>query len=422
MGLDALESRFYIRITVADQPGVLAQIARSLGDHGVSIAAVNQKEADADARTAELVVMTHRAREGAMQAALAEIGALPVVVQVSSFLRVEGEQQVQALGEILTWLEQQLRATREEQAKANALLDQLRRQVYETADQVSQAERALREVDPKFLPFKGVPDKIRALDESTEQLRHAITTNRADFDNALRILRAEAEADRSHRGEVFKQIELATHQLGLVIADVAQVQAQASQVAQTAQSLLERQREVEARVEQFGLRLDRSIEVHKDLEDRIRNAVFADQDDRFDVVFERLQVVGEMVKRNEDLIRAATAEQTLREEVLDQIRVWRDEHTRVDLRLNALEEVTDKFIGQLDRLHGEVVLLEGRHQGLGERVAGIRQEIAEVVDHVRGEFAKYNQMTEKQRRKQIQVLEQELREMKFHAFRPPEEP
>ena len=34
--------------------------------------------------------MTHRAREGAMQAALGEIGALPVVVQVSAFLRVEG--------------------------------------------------------------------------------------------------------------------------------------------------------------------------------------------------------------------------------------------------------------------------------------------------------------------------------------------
>jgi len=41
---------------------------------------------------------------------------------------------------------------------------------------------------------------------------------------------------------------------------------------------------------------------------------------------------------------------------------------------------------------------------------------------VREEFAKYNAMMEKQRRKQIQVLEQELREAKFHAFRPPEEP
>lgn len=89
LGLDALETRYYIRVTVTDRPGVLAQIADVLGGHGVSIAAVNQKEADADAQTAELVVMTHRARESDVQAAIREIAALPSVGQVSAFLRVE---------------------------------------------------------------------------------------------------------------------------------------------------------------------------------------------------------------------------------------------------------------------------------------------------------------------------------------------
>lgn len=90
LGLEALETRYYIRVDVWDQPGVLAQIARSLGDHGVSIAAVNQKEADTGRKTAELVIMTHRAREGSVQIALAEIQALPVVARVSAILRVEG--------------------------------------------------------------------------------------------------------------------------------------------------------------------------------------------------------------------------------------------------------------------------------------------------------------------------------------------
>jgi len=90
LGMEALETRYYVRVTVSDKPGVLAQIAQALGNHEESIAAVNQKEADADERTAELVITTHRAREGAMQAALGEIRGLPVVVQVSSFLRVEG--------------------------------------------------------------------------------------------------------------------------------------------------------------------------------------------------------------------------------------------------------------------------------------------------------------------------------------------
>jgi homoserine dehydrogenase len=87
---DNLETRFYIRVTVQDQPGVLAQIARVLGEGGVSIAAVNQKETFEDEGTAELVIMTHRAPEQAMRSALAEIRALDVVAGVDSVLRVEG--------------------------------------------------------------------------------------------------------------------------------------------------------------------------------------------------------------------------------------------------------------------------------------------------------------------------------------------
>ncbi|MGE0601686.1 MAG: homoserine dehydrogenase [Dehalococcoidia bacterium] len=90
LGPEHLLSRYYVRVTVNDRPGVLAQIAQSLGNHSVSIAAVTQKEADADDQAAELVVMTHRAQEGSMRAALREIESLPVVVRVSSFLRVEG--------------------------------------------------------------------------------------------------------------------------------------------------------------------------------------------------------------------------------------------------------------------------------------------------------------------------------------------
>ena len=59
---------------------------------------------------------------------------------------------------------------------------------------------------------------------------------------------------------------------------------------------------------------------------------------------------------------------------------------------------------------------------MSERVAGMRRDISVVVDQVREEFATFSKMLEKQRRKQIEMLEQELRETKFHAFHPPEEP
>jgi chromosome segregation ATPase len=333
-----------------------------------------------------------------------------------------GESQAQALGEIITWLEQQLRNSRDEQTRQLAQIDQLRRQLHDLQEQIDETSRAVREVDPKLVPFKGLPEKIRGMDEGTEQMRQAFTANKAELDNILRIMRAEADYDRQERGEALRRIDSTTSQVGLIAADIAQVQQQASQLGQTMQTMLERQREVEARVEQFGLRLERAIEVNRDLEERIREAVFGDLDERFGVVYERLQVVGEMVKRNEELISGISNERSLRQDLLDELAVWREEHNRIDGRLNSLEEVTDRMVAAVDKMHGEITLLEGRHSGLGERVANMRRDIAEVVDHVREEFAKYNAMMEKQRRKQIQVLEQELRESKFHAFRPPEEP
>ncbi len=83
-------TRYYFRVTVADRPGVLAKIAHVLGDREISIASVIQKEADERAQTAELVIMTHLAREDAIQAALEELARLDVVREVGNMIRVEG--------------------------------------------------------------------------------------------------------------------------------------------------------------------------------------------------------------------------------------------------------------------------------------------------------------------------------------------
>ena len=84
-----VSSRYYIRLWVNDHPGVLARIAAICGEHAISIASVLQKEVDADAQSAELVLLTHEAREIDWQAALARIQSLNVVPKVASVIRIE---------------------------------------------------------------------------------------------------------------------------------------------------------------------------------------------------------------------------------------------------------------------------------------------------------------------------------------------
>jgi homoserine dehydrogenase len=82
-------TRYYLRLNIADRPGVLAQIARVLGEHQISISSAIQKLADPVAETAEIVIITHRAQEKNMQSAISEFGKLTVVKEIGSFVRVE---------------------------------------------------------------------------------------------------------------------------------------------------------------------------------------------------------------------------------------------------------------------------------------------------------------------------------------------
>ena len=85
-------ARHYLRLTVADRAGVLAGIAGILGRHEISLASVIQVEADFRARTAEIVITTHPAVTGRLDAALGEIAALGGdVPEVGSVVPIYGD-------------------------------------------------------------------------------------------------------------------------------------------------------------------------------------------------------------------------------------------------------------------------------------------------------------------------------------------
>jgi len=82
-------SRSYVRLWVADRPGVLAQIAHIFGNQTISIAACVQKETNSATQGAEIVILTHPAREDSLQGALSEVARLVSVHEVASHIRIE---------------------------------------------------------------------------------------------------------------------------------------------------------------------------------------------------------------------------------------------------------------------------------------------------------------------------------------------
>ncbi len=86
--MDEITSRYYLRLSVADKPGVLAKISAILASAKIGISSVIQPEGHAG-DSVPLILMIHDATNAAMQKALAKIAKLPVIKGKPVMFRVE---------------------------------------------------------------------------------------------------------------------------------------------------------------------------------------------------------------------------------------------------------------------------------------------------------------------------------------------
>ena len=81
-------TRYHVALDVDDRAGVLATVAHTFAEHGVSIQTVRQEGRGDDA---QLVVVSHRATDAALAATVEDLRAMDFVHDVTSVMRVEGE-------------------------------------------------------------------------------------------------------------------------------------------------------------------------------------------------------------------------------------------------------------------------------------------------------------------------------------------
>jgi len=88
--MEEISSLYYLRFTVVDRPGVLAQIAGELGRCGISISSMVQ-QGRREGQTVPIVIKTHVAKERDVQTALREINRKAFVSEPTTLIRIEGK-------------------------------------------------------------------------------------------------------------------------------------------------------------------------------------------------------------------------------------------------------------------------------------------------------------------------------------------
>ena len=87
--ISEINSAYYCRLRAMDKPGVLANVTKILGDRGISIDAMMQKEPEDNETEADIVILTHITLEKNMDAAIAAIEALEAVAGRVTKIRME---------------------------------------------------------------------------------------------------------------------------------------------------------------------------------------------------------------------------------------------------------------------------------------------------------------------------------------------
>jgi homoserine dehydrogenase len=85
--IERTKTKFLIRLEVEDKAGVLAAIASTFSDQGVSIQTVHQTGRESDA---EVTIVTHQATEGELKKTVDALNSMGMVKRISSVIRVEG--------------------------------------------------------------------------------------------------------------------------------------------------------------------------------------------------------------------------------------------------------------------------------------------------------------------------------------------
>jgi homoserine dehydrogenase len=89
LDMGEVESSFYLRLRVRDEPGVLSDIAGILAEYKVSIEAMRQRESDTTDEGVDIIIITHKTKESSMNHALKKISGLDAIYNTPARLRIE---------------------------------------------------------------------------------------------------------------------------------------------------------------------------------------------------------------------------------------------------------------------------------------------------------------------------------------------
>ena len=318
----------------------------------------------------------------------------------------------------LAWLQDQFHLLKAQIGKVQHQIDQTQAMALDVSEKLRQQETAVAEVSSQTSAIAPFQDELRQFRDVLARLQEQQVQLRSQLEDTIRQRMTEAERDRVELSDQRRRLEdlernvegwldrqsgvedtARRYQEGIALANV-----RAENIDQRLEALEGRaSRNLEAtnRIDQEISRIDAAIQGH-DREDELQS--------------ERARVALEAARRVEALVESEKRDLLALGQLSERMDLLKVERQRLEERLAQAEEEMNEFRGLLGRQEQLVSVLDGRTQGYLGRLEALREEILRHREQTIDHLLKLSSGQERLKRRQIEELEREIRELKQHAI------
>ena len=313
----------------------------------------------------------------------------------------------------LQWLEEELRETKARLHKVEHELDQSLKQVWSLDGDLRKLVEAMAASAATLTALPGLREDMRQLRDQVgrAQDRQAALASRAE--EALRQRGADAGRDRQERGALTRQVDGLAREIGQYEGRIQAIEETVRHVEEEVAAVRLAQQSLTRDLEEASGRTARGLDASARLEQQLQRTLEAIESLRKqdDLLSERLNLGQEQTRHHGDQLDKLEGIAAFPLEVKELLQRERFEREQAVERLVATERAAGQVADSVHEFVQGLARLEQRGQAHAAQLLALTEEMRELTEATQGRLKRLFQVMLRQRRRQLEALSQEIKEL-----------
>lgn len=317
----------------------------------------------------------------------------------------------------LAWLQDQFHLLKAQLGKVQHQTDQTQAMALDVSEKMRQQEATIAELASQGSAIVLLQEEMRQLKDVLARLQEQQVQGRSQLEETVRQRMTEAERGRVEVADLRRRLEDLERQVEGWLDRQSGVEDAARRYQEGIALANVRAESMEQRLEALEGRASRNLEATNRIDQEISriDAAIQGLEREDDLQAERARVALEAARRVEAEVESERRDLRALAELSERMELLKVERQRLEDRLAEVEESVNELRGLLSHQEQLLGVLDGRTQGYLGRLEALREEILrhrqEFVEHL----LKLSSGQERLKRRQIEELEREIKELKQHA-------